>query len=566
MIIHAIYHKPESEYSFVKSANKVGLRLRMAKQDMANIRVVYGNKYTFAHTQLFEDMDCRYTDDLYSYYQADIVLDDVRLVYIFEIECDGSKYYYCEDGVTTSYDYELNYYNAFQIAYINEIDIHNKVDYMSSACFYQIFVDRFCRGNSTKDSSYISMPWGTTPTPTNFAGGDLAGITDKLGYLEGLGITALYLTPIFASRSNHKYDTDDYYAIDSMFGTAKELHELVASAHGQGIKVVLDAVFNHTSDRHEFFQDVICHGNKSKYYRWFMIEGDRVDMEAVNYQCFAACGNMPKWNTSNIDVQKYLIDIAIHYITVYNIDGWRLDVSDEVSHDFWRKFRRAVKQVKPNCVIIGENWHNANSYLQGDQYDSIMNYAFTKACLDYFAFDIFSADQFASKLNNILMRNSDTVNSMMINLLDSHDTHRFLTRVGGDITKLESALAILYMFVGAPCIYYGTEIGMEGNYDPDSRRTMDWQQSLDNSKIYQITKQLINIRKKLKALHGTNIKIYSSNDVLYIERYDSGYTVRLTVNGSDDVLPLGTNICTNGEGSLTKHQFAIEMFQQIQEV
>ncbi len=559
MIIHAIYHKPETEYSFVKSANRVGLRLRMAKQDMANIRVVYGNKYTFAHTQLYADMTCRYTDDLYSYYQADIVLDDVRLVYIFEIVCEGNKYYYCEEGVSTSYDFELNYYNAFQIAYINEVDIHNRVDYMSTACFYQIFVDRFSIGNTTKDSSYINMPWGTTPTPTNFAGGDIAGINDKLDYLQQLGVNALYLTPIFASRSNHKYDTDDYYSIDSMFGTKRELLELVDNAHSQGIKVVLDAVFNHTSDKHQFFVDVVHNGNKSKYYKWFMIEGDSVDMQAVNYQCFAACGNMPKWNTSNSDVQKYLIDIAIHYITVYNIDGWRLDVSDEVSHDFWRKFRRAVKDVNPNCVIIGENWHNANSYLQGDQYDSIMNYAFTKACLDYFAFDRFTPLQYANKLNHLLTLNTDTVNSMMLNLLDSHDTHRFLTRVGGDITKLESALAVLYTFVGVPCIYYGTELGMEGGYDPDSRRTMQWDSADSNSRIYQITKQLIHIRKKVKALHGDNIKIYSIDDILHIERWYQGSGIRLTLNGGDKCIPMATNICSNGHDVLCKDQFMIQL-------
>lgn len=559
MIIHAIYHKPETEYSFVKSANKVGLRLRIAKQDMANIRVVYGNKYTFAHTQLYADMTCRYTDDLYNYYQADIVLDDVRLVYIFEIVCEGNKYYYCEDGISTSYDFELNYYNAFQIAYINEVDIHNRVDYMSTACFYQIFVDRFYRGNSTKDSSYINMPWGAVPTPTNFAGGDIAGINDKLDYLQQLGVNALYLTPIFASRSNHKYDTDDYYAIDSMFGTKRELLELVDNAHSQGVKVLLDAVFNHTSDRHQFFVDVVQKGNKSKYYKWFVIEGDTVDTEAVNYQCFASCGNMPKWNTSNSDVQKYLIDIAIHYITVYNIDGWRLDVSDEVSHDFWRKFRRAVKDVKPNCVIIGENWHNANSYLQGDQYDSIMNYAFTKACLDYFAFDRFSVQQYANKLNHLLTLNTDTVNSMMLNLLDSHDTHRFLTRVGGDITKLESALAVLYTFVGVPCIYYGTELGMEGGYDPDSRRTMDWDSVDSNSHIQQITKQLIHIRKKIKAMHGDNIRIYSTGDVLYIERWNQGSGIRLTLNGGDRCIPMATNICTNGQDVLCKDQFMIQI-------
>ncbi len=559
MIIHAIYHKPETEYSFVKDHNTVGLRLRMARQDIATVSVIYGNKYTFAKQQLHASMQCRYTDDLYSYYQADIRLDDVRLVYVFKIECEGNTYYYCEDGLATSYDYELNYYNAFQIAYINDADVHHKVDFMSSACFYQIFVDRFAIGHNDIDTSYINMPWGGVPTPTNFAGGNIAGITDKLDYINQLGVNALYLTPIFASRSNHKYDTDDYYTIDSMFGNASHLTELVDKAHAKGIKVVLDAVFNHTSDRHEFFVDVLAKGINSVYYDWFMIDGDTVDTDRVNYQCFASCAYMPKWNTSNKDVQRYLIDIAIHYIVQYNIDGWRLDVSDEVSHDFWRNFRRAVKAVKPNCVIIGENWHNANSYLQGDQYDSIMNYAFTKACLDYFAFGTFSVQQFSNKLNRILTLNTDTVNCMMLNLLDSHDTHRFVTRVGGDIKKLESALAVMYTFVGVPCIYYGTEIGMEGEYDPDCRRTMPWQQCQQDSNIGRITRQLIHIRKKLKVLHGSNIRIYSHDNVLYIDRCDNGVSVRLTLNGGDTCIPLGNNICTNAHGVLNKDEFMIQI-------
>ncbi len=559
MIIQAIYHKPETEYSFIKDNKTVGLRIRLAKQDIATVTVIYGNKYDFATTQLSQSMQCRFTDDLYNYYQANITLDDVRLVYIFKIECEGNTFYYSEDGLTTTYNYEFNYYNAFQIAYINEIDVHHKVDFMDKACFYQIFVDRFFRGNFTKDDSYINMPWGTKPTPTNFAGGDIAGITQKLDYLQQLGVNALYLTPVFLSETNHKYNTDDYYTIDSMFGSSQELHELVDNAHQQGIKIVLDAVFNHTSDKHQFFCDVVENGKKSQYYNWFIITGDTIDTDNINYQCFGACAYMPKWNTSNIEVQNYLIDIAIHYIKVYDIDGWRLDVSDEVSHDFWRKFRTAVKAIKPNCVIIGENWHNANSYLQGDQYDSIMNYAFTKACLDYFAFDAINTQQFANRLNKILTLNTDTVNSMMLNLLDSHDTHRFLTRVGGDYKKLESALAVMYTFVGVPCIYYGTELGMEGDYDPDSRRTMPWELVDKPSSIGKIVRQLIHLRKKLNVLHTDNIKIYSSNKVLYIDRYIGDTTVRLTLNGGDTCINMGDNICTNGQGVLNKDEFMIQI-------
>lgn len=191
------------------------------------------------------------------------------------------------------------------------------------------------------------------------------------------------------------------------------------------MRIVLDAVFNHCSDELMQFQDVKEKGRASEYYDWFVIHGDKPDAEAKNYEMFASCEYMPKFNTSNPEVQEYLCNIGVYYISKYNIDGWRLDVSDEVSHDFWRKFRKAVKAVREDCIIIGENWHDASNYLKGDQYDSIMNYAFTKACLDYFATGRLKAAGMADKLNDLLARNTDTVNGMLLNLLDSHDTHRF---------------------------------------------------------------------------------------------------------------------------------------------
>ena len=443
MYEYALYHKPETEYSYAKSENVMAIRLRAAKEDVLTVHIIYGGKYSYAQQRFRAKMPLAYSDRLYNYYAVDLTLDDTRLVYVFEIQEGEKTYYFSEDGLTENYDFTLNFYNAFQFAYINSADIHRDIAWLRQACFYQIFIDRFNRGNYKKNDSYINLKWGELPNPKSFAGGDLKGITEKLDYLSELGINALYLTPIFQSISNHKYDIEDYYTIDKMFGDESDFAELMREAHKRKIYVVLDAVFNHVSNQSKQFQDVLLNGKKSKYYNWFIIRGDKIDTKNINYECFAACEYMPKWNTSNEAVQKYLIDIALYWIEKYDIDGWRLDVSDEVSHSFWRRFRNAVKAVKPDCAIIGENWHDANPYLRGDQYDSIMNYAFTKACLDYFAFGSFSIKDFAEKLNGILMRNTDTVNGMMLNLLDSHDTHRFITQTGGDIKKLECALAIL---------------------------------------------------------------------------------------------------------------------------
>lgn len=528
MIEQAIFHKPETEYGYARDGRTFSLRIRTAREDTPEITVVYGGKYDFWEVQFRKEMNLSYRDRLYNYYTAELQPKDIRLVYVFEIRQGEKIFYYSEDGLSNTYDFTLNFYNAFQIAYINDCDVQKPVHWLQDACFYQIFVDRFFRGDSGKDASYINLPWGQLPNPKSFAGGDLEGIRKKLPYLQDLGINALYLTPIFKSISNHKYDIQDYFTVDPMFGTNEDFAALVEAAHERNIRVVIDAVFNHVSDQCSQFQDVLKNGKKSRYYHWFVIHGDTVDQEKVNYECFSACNYMPKWNTSNPEVQDYLIRIAVFWIREYGIDGWRLDVSDEVSHHFWRKFRQAVKAVNPECAIIGENWHNANSYLQGDQYDSIMNYAFTKACLDFFAFDALDARGFADKLNELLMRNTDTVNNMMLNLLDSHDTHRFFTQVGENKDKLESALAVLYLFVGVPCIYYGTEIALPGGYDPDCRRTMDWDRSQARGSTWQLIRELTKLKREEPALHSYQVKAYAQGNVFCLYRGD----IRLRIDGS----------------------------------
>ena len=536
----AILHYPESKFCFALRKNAICLRLRISKSDMPEeVSVVYGGKYSYALERETVEMKRSCEDRLYAYYTVVLHITDLRFVYVFRIVSGNKVYFYSEDGLTEKFDFELSYYNCFQYAYINECDIIAPVNWMNTATFYQIFVDRFNIGNRDKDKSYINLKWGDIPNPKSFAGGDIKGITEKLSYLGGLGINALYLTPVFRSVSNHKYDVSDYSQIDEQFGNKEQLRELIKTAHSMGIKVVLDAVFNHCSENLSQFQDVVKNGKNSKYYNWFIITGDN----PLKYECFAACDYMPKFNTSNPEVCQFLISVAVYWIKEFDIDGWRLDVSDEVSHDFWRQFRKAVKAVKPDCVLIGENWHDANVYLRGDQFDSIMNYAFTKACLDFYAFGEYDAQNLSDKLNEILMRNTDTVNGMMLNLLDTHDTHRFLTRVGGDKNKLMSALALTYFFPGAPCIYYGTENAMEGGYDPDCRRTFDWEQENRENPV----KSLIGILTRLKhqeSFSSAPVKIYCERGLLCVVRG----SYKLTVNGSgeDKSYSAGTLIAANG--------------------
>lgn len=530
----AMLHIPDSRYCFATGEKELVLRLRMAREDeKAKVFLIYAQKYDFTFCRKKLPMEIKYSDRLYNYYEIKMRLEDVRFAYIFQIEEDGNTWYFSEDGVTKEYKFEEGFYNFFQMPYINKNDVMDTVDWMRSAVFYQIFVERFRQGNEKKDTSYINMKWDEKPTPKSFAGGDLAGIIEKMDYLKELGINALYLTPVFRSISNHKYDIIDYFMVDPQFGTKEELRQLVKLAHENGIRVVLDAVFNHCSMEMQQFQDVLEKGRESRFYDWFIIDGDFPEPEKMNYECFAACNYMPKLNTANEEVQDFLLEIAIYWIREADIDGWRLDVSDEVSHGFWRRFRKAVKKEKPDSVIIGENWHDAYAYLMGDQYDSIMNYAFTKACLDYFAKGVFSAKDMADKLNSNLMRNTEQVNRMMLNLLDSHDTHRFFTEVNKDKDKMLAAIALEMVFEGAPCLYYGTELCMEGGYDPDSRRGFPWDTKSWDMDFLEKVKELIRIRKQPAVQYG-EIKIEEEQEMLHVERMWENSKIILRINMTEE--------------------------------
>ena len=532
----ALLHIPGSQYSFAYGEHELRIRLRAAKDDLDEVTLIYAVKYDWLTDRKTLAMCKSCSDELYDYYTARLSVPDPRIGYIFYLTSGEEAYYYSEEGLTLDYDHKKSYYNFFQYPYINAADVHRKVDWCDHAVFYQIFIDRFRCGDREKDRAYINRSWGEIPDAKSFYGGDLKGVTEKLGYLSDLGITALYLTPVFSSPSNHKYDTVDYYRVDEMFGSAADLKELVQRAHERGMKVVLDAVFNHCSMLCAQFQDVLKKGRSSRYHDWFIIRGDKPDPQNCNYECFAACSYMPKWNTSNPDVQDYLLDIALYWMRECSVDGWRLDVADEVSHDFWRRFRKAVKRENPQAILIRESWHDANPWLRGDEFDGIMNYSFTKACIDYFAKGTRSVQSFCDRLNELLMRNTDQVNEMMLNLLDSHDTERFLTLAKDDTAALRCALAVMFFFPGMPCVCYGTEIGMIGEYEPDSRRTFDWNEAHWDKSLQETVRTLALLRR---GKIGGAVRLYTQGELLVMERE----TCSLIVNFTDDVLTYAAHAC-----------------------
>jgi glycosidase len=215
------------------------------------------------------------------------------------------------------------------------------------------------------------------------------------------------------------------------------------------------------------------------------------------------------------------------------IDGWRLDVSDEVNHGFWRDFRTAVKKINPEALILGENWHNAYPWLQGDQFDSVMNYPVTKSCIQFFVQREVDAGQFAADLSGYLMCNSEQVNFAMLNLLDSHDTMRFLTWCGKNERLLRMAVLFLFSYVGMPCVYYGSEIGMEGSGDPDCRRTFDWNRDNWNQELFRFYQQIVALRKNEKALQYGMIDMYAKEGVFYLVRAFGDSRLITVINNTD---------------------------------
>lgn len=530
----ALIHKSDSIYSFPLSNNEIEIRLLTKKNDdIKKIELVYNDKYKFHEGIKLKQIFKKFSDDQYDYYIDRLKLEDYRFAYIFRITTlDGEVYYFSESGVREDYDITKGFYDFFQVSYINQSDIVKRNKIISDRVFYQIFVDRF---NKSLDNNnpLININWGDKVTSKTIAGGNLKGISEKISYLKDLGINALYLTPIFKSDSNHKYDIKDYYSISDDFGSNIDLKELINKLHSNDMLLILDGVFNHISIDNDMFKDVIKNGKKSKYFDWFFIKGENVNLKECNYERFADEIKMPKLNLNNKEVQNYIIGVGKHYIKNFNIDGFRLDVSDEIPHRFWIKFKEAMLEENPNFILIGENWHNAHSYLNsGYEFDSIMNYSITKEVLYFIAWGNYTPTHFKDRIISNLMRYQTNVNYNMLNLLSSHDVHRFLTECHDNVDKFLMGYAFIFTHIGVPCIYYGDEIGLKGGYDPDSRRCFLWDENKWNLKIREIIKKLIQIRKQY-LINNMDYNIDVKDDIVIITRKDDKNILTLYINNNE---------------------------------
>lgn len=506
------------------------LRFRVQKGMIQSAKLIYNcDKNKWHEFRDEAEMRITHTDSELEYYSVAVPLTDTRFSYIFELCCsDGKIRYLSEEGLTDSYDHTLGYFSFFQYTSQFACDTMTVPEWVKTATCYQIFPERFAIGNSDKDLSYVNTKWGVKPTPKSYYGGDLTGIREHLDYLVDLGVNVLYMTPVFCSPTNHKYEITDYETVDPAFGGNEALKDLIEDAHKLGIKVMLDGVFNHCSCWHPFFLDAQKNGKNSPYYDWFFWKEDG------SYLTFGSVKTMPKLNTGNSEVIRYFSDVAVMWMRDYGADGWRLDVSDEISHKFLRAFRDAVIAQNPEAIIIGEDWHRAVRYLNGDEYDGIMNYGVTKACLDLLAFHTIDSKAFRDRVVRLYHTYSISANQKMLNLLGSHDTDRFLTRVKGDASRFRTAAAIMFFYPGIPCVYYGDEIGMEGGYDPDCRRTFRWNEDSWEEETRNLIKKLMKLKKE-PALSDGIFGIEEEDGIITFTRSAAKQKLQLRVNGTDKV-------------------------------
>ena len=429
-----------------------------------------------------------------------------RLRYVFALTQAQEQWYCYEDGLRPALQLDGRV-QCFQMPWMNPADCIAPPDWVRHTVWYQVYPDRFCRGGSGRPGA---LPWRHGPvTNAERFGGDLAGIAQKLPYLAGLGVNGLYLNPIFAARSFHKYDTTDYTRVDPDFGTEADLQELVRQAHANGIRVMLDAVFNHCGPGFAPWRDVVEKGPGSAWRDWFFVNRWPVEEGRTDdgrYFSFSFHGGMPKLNTNHPAVQDYLIGLCEDWVRRYDIDGLRFDVGNEISHAFLRRLRVRLKALKPDLYLLGEIWHDAPAWLEGDEYDAVMHYPLQSAVRRFFEDESLPARAFGWQAGRCLAAYAPQVSAAQFTLLDSHDTIRLRSRVRSE-DEFWQQLAALFTLPGSPCVYYGTELALEGGRDPDCRRCMPWDElDTDASRArLDAMRSLIALRRTEPDLQGSAV-------------------------------------------------------------
>lgn len=548
----AVYHKTSEQMSYALDEDRLIVNLKTG-YDVKRVFLIHGDPFDAGILGGNEKWNGTREEIVFKkrlphqiWWTTTLMPPYKRCKYYFELHTDSEVWYYFEDGFLTKEQMDMpgRLLQYFIVPWMNPADVNRTPAWVNDTVWYQIFPDRFCNGDPEREKGEVRQ-WQTGPvTNRERYGGDLEGIRQKLPYLAELGITGIYLNPVMEAETNHKYDTTDYTKIDPAFGDDAVMERLVSEAHEKGIRVMVDAVFNHCGRKFAPWLDVQEKGRDSRYADWFMVQ-DWSDLRKHEntrdgrFYSFAFADWMPKLNTNNEEVIRYFCSVCEGWIRKYDIDGIRFDVGNEVSHRFLKIIREHLKTVKPDIYLLGEIWHDASQWLMGDEYDSVMNYPLMSGIHDYFLDSSMDKQEFEYMVNRCYTMYMQQNNNVLFNLLDSHDTERLMNRFH-DLDIFYQQLAVLFTLPGSPCIYYGTEIAMEGGFDPDCRRCMPWDEigaGKYTERISQI-KELIRLRRTeaaFRSLHFHFPDRYGNRRcVEYVKLDDENRKIEVLLNCSGE--------------------------------
>lgn len=506
------------------------------------------------------------------WYKADLAVTMPVNPYRFKLITPEGAYYFTALGISRA--------DAPDSGDFKLLADYPAPSWIKGAVFYEIFPDRFHNGDPSNDvrdgewevrgAKTKHRPWGEMPLhyregrTLDFYGGDLQGITRKIDYLHDLGVNALYLTPIFSARTNHRYDIMDFFEVDPHLGGSEALIELRAGLDRVNMKLILDVTLNHTGWFHPWFQAAQA-SKDSSYYEFFTFNNHPND-----YVSWLGHASLPKWNYRSQKLRDQLYraeDSVLRYWlrSPFRIDGWRLDVANmqgkqgavQLGHEIGREIRAAIKGHSPEAYLLGEHFHDGTPHLQGDELDASMNYqGFTFPVRRFLAGKDLGADwnanwadthplpaEFAAKqISRFMGAVPWVIAQQQFNLLGSHDTTRIMTVLDGDRALTRLAVVLLMTFPGVPCIYYGDEIGMTGGNDPFNRACMIWEPEKWDRDLYDLHRKLAALRKSAPALREGGFQVLYAEGSLLVYQRQSREQQLVVIGWRGGHNPLGARI------------------------
>lgn len=526
MNLSSIIHHPLTSQAFGVKPRTLVMRIKAAKDDLDNVSFSYADTAHPGHPVPFTTVKMKKLghDDWYDYFECRLIDIKPRLVYYFTLDKDAKRLYYTADRFYDKLPLERNDYYKFP--YFLESEIIDVPSWYTQGIVYNIFLDSFNPYPLNKQLSHKQR-----------LGGILESVLEKLDYFVDLGVTCLYFNPLFTANTYHKYDTEDYFTIDPSFGDNRTFKMLVEAAHERGLKIVIDGVFNHSGEHFMPFKEWIDNP-QGKFQNWFFQVKDALvkaeqSGEDISYACFGYEKHMPKLNLSHPPVQKYFLNVATYWMKEFNIDGWRLDVADEVAPSFWRKFREHIKTINPEAVLIGEIWQSAPSYMDGSLFDGLMNYDLLKHIKSFFTSSNPDAKSFGNSLFQLTMRYREQHVMAQLNFLDTHDVVRFFSLIQGDQDRYRCAWVFLMTFMGVPMIFYGDEAPLEGIREEDYRQALNFQKPF---LFHRFLRELISLRKKYPVLRDGKFRVSSKTQgsTLVFERFNEQDSIHVIIHLGDE--------------------------------